>query len=124
MDQPQGSYIQQSFSLSSGGTFKASDDHGNSFAFTVPIAAAGLSSTTLVGNSTAAVLETRVTAGPATLADVRLTFSVYDQSCQPAGVRLYGQSLSCIEGSLLGTPVLKSSLSSIGNEIFHSRTDE
>ncbi len=89
MGQPQGSNIRQSFSLSSSGAFSVSDDHGNSFAFTLPITANGTSRTSsLVGNSTTAVYETRVAAGPIQLADLKLTFSFYRQFCQPAGVRL------------------------------------
>lgn len=88
MGKPQGSYIRQSFSLSSNGTFSVSDDHGNSYSFTVPVAASGLSTSTLVGNSTTAVFESRVTAASVQLADVKLTFSVYDKFCQPAGVRV------------------------------------
>jgi hypothetical protein len=33
-------------------------------------------------------LETTATGGPTTVADVKLTFSVYKEFCQPAGVRL------------------------------------
>ena len=88
MGVPQGSDIVQTFHLAPNGTFSVYDSRGNSYSFTVPIAAVGASYTTLVGNSTAAVEETRVTAGPLILADVTLAFSVYDQSCHPAGVRL------------------------------------
>ena len=88
MGSPQGNYITQSYSVSSNGTFSVSDDLGNSFSFDVPVSASGTAATTLVGNSTMAVQETRVTSGLATAADVKLTYSVYDQTCQPAGIRL------------------------------------
>ena len=89
MGSPQGTYISQSFVLSNNGTFSVSDDHGNSFSLNVPVAATGAStSTTTVGNSTMAIQETRVTTGLASMADVKFTFSVYKQFCQPAGVRL------------------------------------
>jgi RHS repeat-associated protein len=88
MGEPQGSFVRQSFTLTSAGIFSISDDHGNFFSLSVPIAASGGSTSTLLGNSTTAVLEALVTAGHSQLADVTLTFSVYRQSCQPAGVRL------------------------------------
>jgi RHS repeat-associated protein len=89
MGSPQGSYITQHYSIYSNGTFSVSDDHGNTFSFDVPVSATGTTaSTTLAGNSTMAVQETRVMAGMATAADVKLTYSVYDQSCLPAGIRL------------------------------------
>ena len=89
MGSPQGSYITQHYSVYSNGTFSVSDDHGNTFSFDVPVSAIGTTaSTSLVGNSTMAVQDTRVMAGLATAADVKLTYSVYDQFCQPAGIRI------------------------------------
>jgi hypothetical protein len=88
MGKPEGSYIRQYFALAPNGNFSVSDEHGNSYSFTIPITTSGVSTSTLVGNSTDAIQDTRVTAGPIQLADVKLTFSVYREFCQPAGVRL------------------------------------
>ncbi len=88
MGAPQGTFIKQSFTATSTGSFSVSDDHGNSFSLSVPIASAGISTSTLVGNSTTAVQETTVAAGPIQLADIKLTFSGYKQFCQPGGVRV------------------------------------
>ncbi|HKT22386.1 MAG TPA: hypothetical protein VJR06_07260, partial [Nitrososphaerales archaeon] len=88
MGKPDGTYIDQSYHVSPNGTFSVSDDHGNSFSLTVPSLLPGVSETTLVGNSTTAVLEIRIATASLTLADTKLTFSVYDQFCRPAGVRL------------------------------------
>jgi RHS repeat-associated protein len=88
MGQTAGSIIAQSFSVTSSGALSVSDNYGNSFSLAVPTTAPGVSTTTLVGNSTTAVQETRVLAGTADSADVKLTYSVYKVFCQPAGVRL------------------------------------
>jgi len=88
MGQSQGSFIRQEFALSPGGVFVVSDDRGNAFSLAVPVASGNPSTTTLVGNSTTAVEEIRVGTGPNPIADVKLSFSIYRQYCQPAGVRL------------------------------------
>ncbi|HEV2226817.1 MAG TPA: hypothetical protein VGR56_08450 [Nitrososphaerales archaeon] len=88
MGSSQGTFIKQSFLVSSTGSFSVSDDHGNSFSFAVPTSASGVSVSTLIGNSTTAVQETRAATGSVQMADIKLTFSVYKQSCQRAGVRL------------------------------------
>jgi hypothetical protein len=76
MGKPEGSYVRQDFGLDPNGNFSVRDDHGNAFSFTVPVVAPGISTITLIGNSTAAVYETKVTAGPIQLADMKLTFSI------------------------------------------------
>jgi len=89
MGSPQQSYITQSFTLSKNGTFSVSDDYHNSFSFRVPVSVTGSSAlTSIVGNSTMAVMETKVITGLTTNADLKLSFSTYRQFCQPAGIRL------------------------------------
>ena len=88
MGQTHGAFVTQNFAVSPTGSFSVSDSLGNSFTITFPVAVSGTSAVTLIGNSSAAILETRVTSSTAQLADVKLIFSVYDQFCQPAGVRL------------------------------------
>jgi len=86
--QPSGSYIDQSYTVSTNGTFSASDNFGNSFSFSEPSALPGVISATLVGNDTEVVQETEVTAGLVQQSDIKYTFSVYNEFCQPAGLRL------------------------------------
>ncbi|MDG6981077.1 MAG: RHS repeat protein, partial [Nitrososphaerota archaeon] len=88
MGRTEGSYLVQTVNVSPGGVVSVSDGFGNSFSFTVPVGGSGQSVSTLIGNSSSAVYETKVTEGPLLLSDVRLTLSVYRRFCQPAGVRL------------------------------------
>lgn len=89
--QPEGPSTRQTFTLTQNGNFTATDSQGSSFSFTVPVTVSGATAFTtsaFIGNSTVAVYQTRVWSGPAIVADVKLTLSVYDEYCQPAGVRL------------------------------------
>lgn len=87
--QPSGSYVTQSFSLSTNGTFSVSDDYGNAFSLRVPMTITGSSLTTsLVANSSMAIQETQVSGSSGVLADIKFAFSTYRQFCYPAGVRL------------------------------------
>lgn len=84
---PGSKYITQSFTLSSNGTFSVSDDAGNHFSIR-PLAGlpSGLLSVSLLSNSTVAEQRFVVSAGPVTLADVMVTYSVKTQFCEPSGI--------------------------------------
>ena len=88
MGRPVGSNTTESFSLTSSGVFSISDSLGHSFGLSVSTPESGVETSTLMGNGTTAVQETKVTAGSTRLADIVLTFSVYEQFCFSAGVRL------------------------------------
>ncbi|MDE1853769.1 MAG: RHS repeat protein [Thaumarchaeota archaeon] len=86
---PNGQFITQYFTVSSNGTFSVSDSAGNDFSIRPLVGLPpGLLSVSLRGNSTVAEQHFVVSAGPLTLADVLVTYSVKMQFCEPSGIKI------------------------------------